>query len=479
MVVFRTLTTSTAIRTLHNPRYAGAYAYGRRRYRRTVDGIKSQPKRDCAEWLACIPDAHPGYITWAQYEENLRLLETNGRGYGLARMSPPREGSALLQGRAVCGRCGRHFRVRYVSRRGKTDSWYVCDRGNNYRAEPNCQSIAGGPIDAAIGALVGEKMTPAAIDLALEVRKEIEARQCEADQLRCRAIERAQLEADMAQRRFMLVDPNNRLVADTLEADWNNKLRALAKARQDRERSRYDEQLAVNDTLRERLVAMATDFNRLWADPATSNRERKRMLAHIVEDATLIKLPAEGITKIHVRFKGGKTETLTTLNPRSSAQQIRTRPEIVQLVDQLLDNHIHSEIADILNQRGVRPGGAARPGRETARFNAKRVSYLVKTYKLRSRYERLRSRGMLTKKELANQLGIHDQTVVQWAKHGIVTRHAYNDHAYLYEDPGPNPPTKHCSRWDRLVDRAGPLPIRAEEPQGPSSHSHRTGGDAV
>ena len=469
MVVFRSLTASTAIRTLYNPRYAGAYAYGRRRYRRTVDGIKSQPKRDCADWLACIPDVHPGYITWAQYEENLRLLKANGRAYELARMSPPREGSALLQGRAVCGRCGRHFRVRYVSRRGKTESWYVCDRGNNYRAEPNCQSIAGGSIDAAIGALVVEKMTPEAIDLALEIRKEIQARQREVDQLRCRAIERAQLEADLAQRRFMLVDPNNRLVADTLEADWNNKLRALAKERENRERSRYDEELAVDDTLRERLVAMTTDFKRLWAGPNTSNRERKRMLAHIVEDATLIKLPAEGTTKIHVRFKGGKTETLTTPNPLSSAQQIRTQPEIVELVDQLLDNHIYPEIADILNKRGLRPGGAARPGCETTRFNAKRVSYLVKTYKLRSRYERLRSRGMLTNKELADQLGIHIQTVVQWAKHGIVTRHAYNDHAYLYENPGPKPPTKHCSRWDRLIDRAGVLPIKAEEPEGPQA----------
>ena len=463
MVIFRSLTASTAIRTLHNPRYAGAYAYGRRRYRRTVDGKKTHRKRDCGDWLACIPDAHPGYITWDQYEENLRLLEANGRGYEVARKSPPREGSALLQGRAACGRCGRHFRVRYVSRRGKTESWYVCDRGNSCQAEPNCQSIAGHPIDAAVGALLVEKMTPAAVDLALEIREEIEARQREADQLRCRAIERAQVEADMAQRRFMLVDPNNRLVADTLEADWNNKLRTLAKAREERERCRHDDQVAVDDTIRERLVAMTTDFKRLWADPTASNRERKRMFAHIIEDATLLKSHAVGSTKIHVRFKGGRTETLTTMNPKSSAQQVKTDSEVVALVDQLLDNHVYSEIAELLNERGLRPGGAARPGREIARFNAKRVAYLAHTYKLRSRYERLRSRGMLTNTELADRLGIHDHTLVQWAKHGIVTRHAYNDHAYLHEDPGSRPPTKQCSRWNRLVDRAAVIRTRAEE----------------
>ena len=163
--VFRPLTASTAIRMLHNPRYAGAYAYGRRHYRRAVDGKKT----------------------------------INGRPYELVRASPPREGAALLQGRAVCGRCGRHFRVRYAARRGRQEAWYVCDRGHSTRGEPNCQSIAGPPVDRAIGILVTEKMTPAAVELALEIRREIEARYEEADQLRCRVIERAQIEADLAQ----------------------------------------------------------------------------------------------------------------------------------------------------------------------------------------------------------------------------------------------------------------------------------------
>ncbi len=455
-VVFRPLTASSAMRTLHNPRYAGAYAYGRRRYRRSADGKKKvHRRRDCSEWLACIPNAHPGYITGEQYQANLKVLEDNGRGYELARKSPPREGCALLQGRAVCGRCGGFFRVRYISRRGGTESWYVCDRAGSKRGEPNCQSIAGRPIDEAVGALVVERMTPAAVELALEVRREIEARQQEADQLRCRAIERAQVEADLAQRRFMMVDPNNRLVADTLEADWNDKLRVLAATREQRERHRHDDQIAIDETLRERLVAMTTDFQRLWMDPATANRDRKRMLAHIIEDATLIKLPAEGLTRIHIRFKGGKAETLTAVNPKSSAQQITTPPQVVALIDRLLDDHVYSEIAEILNERGLRPGGSARRGRENARFTALRVGYVAHSYGLRSRYDRLRDRGMLTKEELARRLGIHECTVVQWAANGIVIRHAYNGHAYLYEVPGPNPPTKHCSRWDQLVHRAG------------------------
>ena len=472
--IFRPLTISTAIRTLNNPRYAGAYAYGRRHYRRSADGKKVLRKRELNDWLACIPNAHPGYITWEQFQENLSVLESNGRGYELARASPPREGTALLQGRAVCGRCGRHLAVRYAARRGRLEAWYVCDRAHNYVGEPHCQSIAGVPIDEAIGALVAEKMTPAAIELALDIRREIEARHEEADRLHLRAIERAQIEADLAQRRYMLVDPNNRLVADTLEGEWNDRLRALAKAQEEREHARKENQVVLDDAIRDRLVAMTTDFKALWRDPSLPNRERKRLLAYVVEDVTLVKVPAEGITRIHVRFKGGQTETLTTQNPKSSAQQVKTRPEVVELVNALLDDHIYPEIADILNDRGIRPGGSARRGQAGARFTALRVAYLAHEYELRSRYDRLRARGMLTRQEAAARLGICEGTLLSWVEHGLVARHAYNAHAYLYEAPGPNPPVKHCSRWDRLVDRAAAAQMALE-----SKSVHRIGGDAV
>ncbi len=471
-VVFRALTTSTAMRTLHNPRYAGAYAFGRRRYERAAEGKKVQRARNCSDWLACIPDAHPGYITWDRFQDNLRLLETNGRSFELARASPPREGAALLQGRAVCGRCGRHMRTRYAARRGGLQAWYVCDRAHGYSAEPNCQSIAGGPIDEAVGALVVEEMTPAAVELALQIRAEIESRQEEADGLRRRAIARAQIDADLAQRRFMLVDPGNRLVADTLEADWNDKLRALARAREDWERARRDDERLLDDAVRDKLIAMTADFQKLWADPGTPNRERKRMLEHIIEDATLIKLPAQGTTTVHVRFKGGRTQTITTLNPKSSAQQVKTQPRVVELVDKLLDEYTYAEVAARLNEQGILPGGAVRPGHANARFTAKHVAYIGHRYGLRPRYDRLRDRGMLTKAEAAARLNIHEHTLVRWAQHGLIARHAYDAHAYLYEVPGPDVPAKHCSRWDQLVDRK---PASRQPRESTPSHSSGRG----
>lgn len=203
---------------------------------------------------------------------------------------------------------------------------------------------------------------------------------------------------------------------------------------------------------------MTTDFRKLWDDPDTANRERKRLLAYIIEDATLIKIPAERTTKIHVRFKGGRTETLTTQNRRSSAQQIKTRPEVVHLVDQLLDDHTYSEIATILNERGLRPGASARPGRAADRFSSKKVAYLMHTYSLRSRYDRLRERGMLNRREMADRLGVHEQTVERWTEFGLIKAHFYNAHGWqLYEPPEPNRLAKHCSRWDRLADRAAAL----------------------
>jgi len=453
MVIFRPLTASTAMRTLHNPRYAGAYAYGRRHYRRTAEGKTILQRRARGEWLACIPGVHPGYITWEQHQENLTILASNGRGYEVARQSPPREGSALLQGRVVCARCGNHMRARYAVRRGRTDCWYVCDRGSHARGDPECQMIAGRPVDEAIGALVAESMTPAAVEFALEIRNEIMARQKEADQLRRRGIERAQIDADLARRRFMKVDPDNRLVADTLEAEWNAKLRALDTAQQEWEQHRRRDQFEDDAIVRDRLLTMTTNFKLLWADPSTPNRERKRMLAHLIEDVTLLKRAAEGLTTVHVRFTGGRTHTLTTVNPLSGAQQIKTPPQVVTLVDQLLDDHCYAEIAAMLNERGLRPGGTARRGRSDRQFSAARVAYIMHSYKLRPRYDRLRARGMLTSKEMATRLGIHEATLVPWARHGIVTRHAYSEQRYLYEPPGLTVPAKQCSRWNRLADR--------------------------
>lgn len=453
-MLLRPLTLSTALRVLNNPRYAGIYAYGRRHFRRSVDGQRIvQTRRDPDQWLACIPDAHPGYITTQQFHRNLAILQSNGRPYTTARNAPPREGAALLQGRVVCGRCGNYMGVRYLTRRGKHEAWYVCYRERAVDGDRYCQSIAGMSVDQAIGALIRREVTPSAITLSLEIRRDIEAQFLESDQLHQRAVQRAQIEADLARRRFMLVDPANRLVADTLEGEWNTSLRALAVSREELARAQERNKQSLNEAVAQRLTAMATDFGIVWDDPVTANRERKRLLAYVIEDATLVKDTSEKTVTIHVRFRGGKTETIVTQTPRSSAEMVRTAPEVVAHVDSLMDDYTYPEIARILNDKGLRPGGTGRNANTITRFDAKRVAYIAKTYHLTPRFDRLRRRGFLTRDEAATKIGIHPETVVSWVRHGLVTAHKYNDHFYLFEVPD-NPPKKHCSRWDRLADRA-------------------------
>ena len=147
---------------------------------------------------------------------------------------------------------------------------------------------------------------------------------------------------------------------------------------------------------------------------------------------------------------------------------------VIELVDKLLNDHVYSEIADILNQKGISPGGSARQGKADLRFTDLRVAYLIHQYGLRSRYDRLRDRGMLTKAEITDRLGISGSTLNRWVEHGLVVRHAYSGQAYLYEAPGPNPPIKHSSRWNRLTDRAAAMRQATE-----SRCSHSGEGDAV
>ena len=256
-----------ALNVLKNPRYAGAFAYGRTRATKPgqPSGLRHKLPRD--EWHTLILDAHPGYITWAEHQENLDRLRANSAAYGADRHNgPPREGPALLQGIAVCGRCGGRMTIRYHTRRGRSIPEYCCQSDGIKRAEPACQRIQGGDIDQAIGDLLVQTMTPLALEVALAVQDELHSRADETDRMRRQHVERARYEAELAQRRYLHVDPDNRLVAATLEAEWNNKLRALDAAQEDYEHQRQSDAL-LDDNNRQRILALATDFPRLWQDP--------------------------------------------------------------------------------------------------------------------------------------------------------------------------------------------------------------------
>jgi hypothetical protein len=278
-----------------------------------------------------------------------------------------------------------------------------------------------------------ELVNPVALDVALTVQQELQARLDESDRLRKQHVERARYEAELSQRRYMRVDPENRLVADTLEADWNQKLRGLAEAQEQYEHRREQDRQVFNEEQRTAIMALAQDFPRLWRDPATEDRDRKQMIRLLVEDVTMLR--KEQIT-LHVRFRGGATRTVTLPNPLRSWESWMTDAEVVSKIDQLLDTQTLSEIAATLNRDGFRSG-------KGQCFTPRSIARIQKQYGLGSRFDRLRALGLLTLNEIASVLGVHPKTVKIWAAHGLLKAYAYTDKPEsLYEPVGLNMPRK-------------------------------------
>jgi len=417
------LSLGRAANALHNPWYAGAYAFGRGRYRKQLDGRMRHQRVPQSEWHALIKDNHPGYISWEEHERIELRLQEGAKALGWHR-SPPREGPALLQGRAVCGLCGSRMHIHYdIRKSGELIPNYVCFGRGRGLGDPSCQSIVGVELDAAVGKLLVEAVTPLALELALAVQQEIQTRIDEADRLRHRQIERTQYEADHARQRYMQVDPANRLVADSLEADWNARLRALSEAQEEYQRQRTADRLGVDDDERKRILALATDFPAVWRDPNTPQRERKRMLALLVEDVTLIK---QRQLTAAVRFRGGASTTLTLPRPLTAQQQRVTHDDVRKELDVLLDEYTDAQVAHMLNERGLRTGAGDV-------FDPVSVRWVRHSAKLKSLKQRLLDADWLTGKHAATKLGVCRRTLGGWRRQGRIEGRICNERGeWLY-----------------------------------------------
>jgi len=406
-VVWADLDHSQVLRVLHNPFYAGAFAYGRSRTRPTPAGPTRSARLPREQWQVLILDHHAGYVDWETFEANQQRLESNAAAHGPDRRhGPAREGPALLQGIVLCARCGRRMTVRYKTLESGRVPHYVCQAAGIAHAQPICQSVPGAAVDAAVGEALLARLTPLSLDVTLAVEQELQARADEADALRQQQVERARYEADLARRRYLRVDPDHRLVADSLEAEWNDKLRALDATQRDYERYREADRRSLDEGQRARIRALAEDIPRLWQDPHTPMRERKRLLRLLIEDVTLLR---EHQVHVHLRFKTGLTQTLRVPLPKPYWQRPLTDPTVISAIDRLLEDYTDAQVAEQLNAQHHHSGtGSA--------FHAHMVARLRREYGLRSRYERLRARGLLTLHELAERLGIHFATVQIWRR---------------------------------------------------------------
>lgn len=438
--------TGRILEILHSPRYAGAYFYGRTRKTLRPGGSTGFSRLPRDQWLVLLQDAHPGYISWNEHLSNTKCLHENSMGAEERRAYPPREGPALLQGIAICGACGSRMTVRYTvtgASSGVSAPYYICQQSHLRYGKDQCQHVPGKGIDKAVGELLLETLTPLAIETAFKVQSELQSRLEMADRVRGQHVERARFECDLARRRFMQVDPENRLVADALEAEWNARLRELSKAQKEYERRRAADQKLLNEDQSTAIRNLATNFPKVWNDPSTPHRERKRIVRLLLEDVTIVK--SEEIS-LHLRFRGGATITLNLQRPLPAGEKFRTPSKTIAQIDTLLESSTDHEIAKILHKQGLR-SGRGNP------FSSTIIREIRNGHGLKSRSERLIDRGLLTPQEVGQKLGISPATVADWRKRGLLKAHRANEKGeYFYEEPGrPEPPRGHTTNPEVLT----------------------------
>lgn len=440
-LLFGPLEHSRVLGILHNPRYTGAFVYGRTRQRKVAIGGQLRYRRlKREEWLVFLPNMYPGYISWEEFESNKVKLLANANGYGEdRRKSPPREGAALLQGLVICGVCGLRMTVRYHTDHGHPIPDYVCQRRGIQNAEPLCQRLPGAHIDQAVTELVLKAVNPASLEVALEVFEELRTRKAEIDRLRRAQVERAREEAELAQRQYLLARPENRLVVDNLERQWNEKLTSLGQAEEEYSRMSKSQPSALTDADRNRIHALASDLPRVWNDPRTPARDRKRMLRLLLEDVTLVK---NQNIQIHIRWKAGATTSMERPLPLSAPDLVRTPAEIVELVRVLATEQTDAQIARTLNARCFRTG-------RKHSFTRLIVRHIRNAYSIPSYVQHLRNLGWLIAPEIASQMGVHASTAKRFAAEGVLRAARADDRGLVLFEPviGPLPQARPGKRF--------------------------------
>ena len=407
-------------RILNNPRYAGAYVYGQTQVARQADGTATSRVVPMDQWRVCIQDAHVGFIDWKQYLRNRATLESNRAAFlGSDRRIPaPREGAALLQSRVICGRCGRRMGMQYNRaprhRNRPARYFYVCGEQRDRYGRKTCQCMRGDLVDAAVARFVIEALNRKNIDLALAVQAQVKVEFAEADAQRERRIEGIRYEADLARRRFYEVDPANRLVAATLEAEWNERLRDLDEACRERDEraAAYDAELSERQA--QRIRELAGDFEQVWHAEQTGNADRKRLLRLLMEDATLTRDGSE--VTINLRMRGGRSVTLEPVElPKPLMQLVKTDPKTLAEIDRLLETHRDEGVARELNAMGLRNW-------KGERFTGRGVGGIRRRHGLSDHLERqmkrLREKGFATAREVAAELGMNERVVRRLGKAG-------------------------------------------------------------
>lgn len=399
------LTHARVLGILANPSYTGTYVFGRYHSRRVVQPDATVrtilAERPMDQWPVVIHDHHPGYITWADYLANKARLAANLTNAGAR---PVREGQALCQGIIACGSCGRPMTTRY-HRNGHAA--YECSASRaDHMATPTCRSITAGVVDDAVAERLLAALNPEEVALAMAAADEVSDRRVRRNRAAELAVERARYDAHRAERAFQACEPENRLVARSLESRWEERLVALAEADK-----ALAEAQAVAPPLPSRgeLEALTADVNALWYASTTSARDRKRLLRTLVADVTLLAEPNLGKARIGIRWHTGATDELVILRGHDATVEHRTDPAIVDFVRLHGATRTNDELAATLNEAGHHTG-AGRPFDRVVLVNLRSYHHIAPVGVLAD--------GETTVAHIARQLGVSDSAVYDWINSG-------------------------------------------------------------
>jgi len=400
------LTHARAIGVLSNPAYAGAYVFGRFRSRRAVapDGTITTKTIELprAEWPVVIHDHHPGYISWQAFLANERRLAANNTQRGAR---PPREGRALCQGIVRCGGCGRPMST--IHRRGQSPS-YDCSRSRaDHINTPACRAVSARVVDELVARRLLEALAPREIALALRAADEVADRRARSSRALELRVERARYDAARAERAFHQCEPENRLVARSLETRWENKLRELTDAE-----AELAEQAAPGpEPAREQIEALAANVPALWTAETTSDRDRKRLLRALISDVTLTSQPDERELRVGIHWRSGAAEDHVTQRPETAGEARRTPPAAVELIERLGPTHTDEQLVAELQTADLRTGTGLP-------FDERAVRWVRHAHKIPSPPRLALEPDELTVRTVAERLGISDGAVYYWISHG-------------------------------------------------------------
>ena len=403
---------------LSNPVYAGAYVYGKSRSERYVDETGRVRKRvrllPQEQWAVLIRAHHPGFIDWATFEMNQARMASNYHPAPEQAAGAVREGSALLQGLATCGRCGRHLRV-YYQGKNSTPGYYCANNQALNGRGTWCLRVGGVRVDQAVVETFLEAISPAGLEAAITAQSLGEAEdQSALKQFRLQ-VERARYEAERAERRFRSVEPENRLVARTLETEWESQLQDQRTLEAELARKEQEQRLQLTDTQREQIRALGSDLKRVWDAPTTPARDRKELLRSLLEEVKINVLTAEGKAHLVLCWKTSAVSELTVVWRVPRPAPIRTDEETLELMRRLAVYHPDTVIAAVLN----------RQGRQTARgesFTANRVASLRRHWNIpcfQAPATPLEGE-LLSVQAAADQLGVAASTLLRWLNDGFV-----------------------------------------------------------